>query len=283
MLELRSLRPADIEDAMALSTQAGWNQLPADWERLLSLAPEGCFAGTLDDDLVATTTVVTHGDVSWIGMVLVEEGHRGQGYGSRIFERGLEYAREEGGRVVGLDATHLGEPIYETYGFETVATVFRWQGDLAAPDGRSVDPERVRELTAADADDLAAFDRRRVGADRGRLLRELLAEEGVRGYRRDGTDGTLEGYAIIRPGRTHLHVGPVVADREGIAPLLGAVAADLGGREVIVDAPADDRIADHLESGGLERDRELVRMTHPDPERALLGESVRAFAGFAFG
>ncbi len=281
MLELRSLRPADVDDAMALSRQAGWNQVPADWERLLSLAPEGCFAGWVDGDLVATATVVTYGPVSWIGMVLVDEDHRSQGYGSRIFERGLEYAREAGGRIIGLDATHLGEPIYGKYGFETVATVFRWQGELAS-DGTGADPDRVRQLSSADGDDLAAFDRRQAGVDRGDLLEELLGEEGVRGYGLDGPDGALAGYAIVRPGRTHRQIGPIVADGEGIAPLLSAVAADLDG-SVIVDAPADDPIAPHLAAMGLERDRELLRMTYPEPEPALLGESVRAFTCFAFG
>ncbi|WP_114576393.1 GNAT family N-acetyltransferase [Saliphagus sp. LR7] len=282
MLELRSLRPADVDDAMALSTQAGWNQVPADWERLLSLASEGCFAGTVEGELVATATVVTYGDVAWIGMVLVDEDHRSRGYGSRIFERGLEYAREAGDRIVGLDATHLGEPIYGKYGFETVATVFRWQGELASG-GTGVDPDRVRQLSSTDADDLATFDRHRVGVDRSGLLRELLGEEGVRGYGLDGPDGALAGYAVVRPGRTSRQIGPLVADREGIAPLLSAVGVDVGSQQVIVDAPADDPVAGHLAATGLERDRELVRMTHPEAEPALLGGSVRAFTCFAFG
>lgn len=281
MLELRSLRPADVADAVALSTQAGWNQRPADWDRFLELAPEGCFAGTVEGDLVATATVVTYGPVSWIGMVLVEEDHRSRGYGGRIFERALEYAREEGGRIVGLDATPLGAPIYEDEGFERVGTVFRWQGK-PVPGGLDVHPHEARGLAPSDADALAAFDRGRVRADRGDLLRALLAEEGVEGYRWDGADGDLGGYAFVRPGRTNDQIGPLVADREGIAPLLSAVAIDLD-EGVIVDAPDGDPVADHLSAMGLERDRELLRMTYPDPEPALFGESVRAFTCFAFG
>lgn len=98
MLDVRPLTADDLDAARGLSTQAGWNQIAADWRRFLRLSPTGCFAGVVDDEVVATTAVITYGtDVSWIGMVLVDERHRGQGYGSRIFERGLEYAEREGG------------------------------------------------------------------------------------------------------------------------------------------------------------------------------------------
>ena len=52
------LRSGDLEGALRLSTQAGWNQIAADWERILALSPEGCVAGRMDGHLVATATVV---------------------------------------------------------------------------------------------------------------------------------------------------------------------------------------------------------------------------------
>lgn len=291
MFEIRSLTDDDLEDAMELSTQVGWNQIDADWERFLSLCPEGCFAGTIDGELVATTTVITYGDdVSWIGMVLVDEDHRSQGYGGRIFERGLEYARECGGDVVGLDATHLGEPIYQKYGFEGVAPVFRWHGTLREHEPRNLGCDerspRVERLESRHVDSLCEFDRRHVGADRSALLRELLAESDVRGYyASDPRDsGRIDGYAIARPGRTSWQLGPIVtADSSAIGPLLRTASTALDGRDVIVDAPERDPVTSQLASIGLSRDRELVRMTYPGAAPALLTDEVRAFVDFASG
>ncbi|MCU4743264.1 GNAT family N-acetyltransferase [Natronoglomus mannanivorans] len=291
MLEIRSLTDDDLEDAMELSTQVGWNQIGADWERFLSLSPEGCFAGTVDGELVATTTVITYGDdVSWIGMVLVDEDHRSQGYGGQIFERGLEYARERGGDIVGLDATHLGEPIYQKYGFEGVATVFRWRGTLREHEPGSLECDErapcVERLESRHVDTLCEFDRRHVGTDRSALFRKLLAEPDVRGYyASDSPDSSrLDGYAIARPGRTGWQIGPIVtADSSAIGPLLRTVSIELDGRDVIVDAPERDPVTSQLESIGLSRDRELVRMTYPTTEPALLTDSVRSFVDFAFG
>lgn len=287
MLEVRSLTVDDLDAARRLSTQAGWNQIRADWRRFLTLSPTGCFAGTVDGEVVATTAVITYGsDVSWIGMVLVDERYRGRGYGSRIFERGLEYAANEGGAVVGLDATHLGEPIYRKYGFERVEPVFRWQGVLQRA-GRTTEArtasERIERISGGDVGPVHDFDRERVGVDRSALLRELFDEPDVRGYiARESR--TVTGYAIVRPGRTDRQIGPIVAARpETVDPLIRTIGAEFEGSDVIVDAPERTALASSLEEHGLSRDRELVRMTHPGPESILTTDSVYAFLDFAFG
>lgn len=287
MLDVRPLTADDLDAARGLSTQAGWNQIGADWERFLRLSPAGCFAGVVDDEVVATTAVITYGtDVSWIGMVLVDERHRGQGYGSRIFERGLEYAERKGDNVIGLDATHLGEPIYRNYGFEPVEPVFRWQGTLRRAERPAEDragPERIERISAADVEPVRSFDRERVGVNRSVLLQELLEEPDVSGYvAREST--AITGYAVVRPGRTDRQIGPVVARRaETVDSLLRAVAANFEREDVIVDTPDRVAVSASLERVGLSRDRELVRMTYPRPEPALTTDAVYAFLDFAFG
>jgi hypothetical protein len=52
---------------------------------------------------------------------------------------------------------------------------------------------------------------------------------------------------------------------------------------VIVDAPDRAVLSSALERRGLARDRELVRMTRPEPESVLTTDSVYAFLDFAFG
>ncbi len=43
----------DISAAMALVEAAGWNQTPADWQRVIEYQPRGCYKATLDNRLVA--------------------------------------------------------------------------------------------------------------------------------------------------------------------------------------------------------------------------------------
>lgn len=236
-MEIGRLTLDDLPSAVALSTQAGWNQTPEDWRRILALSPEGCVAGRLDGRLVATATAAFPAPgIAWIGMVLVDQACRGQGLGTRILERALSVKAE----VAGLDATDLGRPLYLKLGFQDVAPIDRWGGTPreGPTDARAGSIERVLEL-----------DRAALGVDRSALLRRLAAEPGVQVL------ATRDGYAILRPGRTRSHLGPMVAVDP--LPLLRAAA----GRALIVDVPGRPDLESAFTEAGLKVERRLTRMT----------------------
>jgi GNAT superfamily N-acetyltransferase len=279
-IRIDALTAADLEGALRLSVQAGWNQTPADWRRILDLAPDGCFAGRLDGRLVATSTVVAYGRApGWIGMVLVDEGCRGQGHGSAILGRAIEHARARCGDAFGLDATDLGRPVYLKSGFADVAPVDRWEGPL-----RELPPAgAVEELERSSFDEVAALDREACGADRSELLLHLMHEPDVAGWvcRRDGR---LEGYAFHRPGRERGHLGPAVAEETAVlGSLLSRAAVRLRGARVLLDAPRDPGLAGLLEKSGLAVQRRLTRMTFARSQPLLLGDRIGAFTAFEWG
>src|SRR6476619_1151636 len=115
--EIRLLFESDSPAAMRLKEAAGWNQTEEDWRRLLALEPNGCFAAVKDDRLVGTTTTTTYGnELAWIGMVLVDPHERRQGIATKLMNVAMDYLN---GKVatVKLDATALGKPVYEKFGF----------------------------------------------------------------------------------------------------------------------------------------------------------------------
>lgn len=281
-IEIERLTAADVDDAWRLSTQVGWNQTEADWQRLLDLFPDTCFAGRLEDELIATSTLATYGDVGWIGMVLVDESHRRRGYGSELFERALEAAHDRGLEIVGLDATDAGREVYRQYGFKSVVGIDRWAGSLQreAVDGNNDGTERVESID--DIDSVADFDRTQVGVDRSALLEHVIDADGATALRLD-RDGRMRGYAVVRPGRTQKQVGPVVAESsDGAATLLTCVA-ERTDEPVIVDALRGDRTESLLRRFGLDVQRRLHRMTEGEPRSALDGDAVVAAAGFEWG
>lgn len=256
-MEIGRLTLDDLPAAVALSTQAGWNQTPEDWRRILALSPEGGFAGRLDGRLVATaTSAFPAPGIAWIGMVLVDEACRGQGLGTRILERALSVKAE----VVGLDATDLGRPLYLKLGFKDVAPIDRWGGTPAEgpTDAREGAIERALEL-----------DREALGVDRSALLRRLAAEPGVRLLAR------RDGYAFLRPGRNRSHLGPMVASDP--LPLLRAAA----GRALLVDVPRRPELEAAFTEAGLKVERRLTRMTLGEPKRVLL--NAAAAVAFEWG
>ncbi len=274
--DVRPLRREDLPEALRLSTQAGWNQVAADWVRILHIAPGGCLAGWLDGRLVATATVVSFGKTAqWIGMVLVDESLRGQGFGSTMFTRVLELARSLGGDAVGLDATHLGRPVYLKQGFVDVAPIDRWSGVLRSL-GASEGLERVDRSTF---DGVAALDRAACGADRSEFLLHLMNEPDVVGVTAPGS-----GFGFLRPGRNRAHVGPLVASDDAVCSrLLSRLAGLADGSEVLLDALQTPATSALLERHGLEVARQLTRMTFGTPQQLLMGDPVRAVVSFEWG
>lgn len=275
-MEIRQLRETDLDAAMDLVRAAGWNQTEDDWRRLLERFHETCFGGWVSGDLVATSTLASYQDrLGWVGMVLVDEAHRGRGYGSAIFEAALDAGMEAGLDVIGLDATDAGRRVYDRYGFERTAGISRWRGtlDLSTPEG-VVEFERP--------DRVAAFDAAHCGVDRTPLLGQLLESESVTGLLNVRHGDTI-GYAVVRPGRICHQVGPVVADdRDALERLLGAVTTYVDD-QVVLDALRNGWVTEALETAGLDVSRRLHRMTHEERRPALDGEGVVAATGFEWG
>jgi GNAT superfamily N-acetyltransferase len=272
------LRKDELEGAMRLSTQAGWNQTPVDWIRLFDLAPDGCFAGRLDGALVATSTLASYGNrVHWIGMVLVDEACRGQGFGSKMLARTVERGRERGG-TVGLDATDLGRPVYLKQGFLDVAPIDRWRGELKVRGARS----DLELLDRTNFDEVVTLDHLACGADRSEFLLHLMHEPGVFGV--VSRRGSVTGFGLLRPGLNWSHVGPIVAtDDQTQGELLDRLAQLAEGKTVLLDALTIPATSAILERHGLAVSRRLTRMAIGSAAPVLMSDRVRAIASFEWG
>ena len=70
----------DIEIAMHLKNEEGWNQTEKDWELLIKNSHNICLVAEYQQKVIGTATAINYSDkVAWIGMVLVNKKYRGQG------------------------------------------------------------------------------------------------------------------------------------------------------------------------------------------------------------
>jgi GNAT superfamily N-acetyltransferase len=280
-LRFDALTAADLDGALRLSTQAGWNQTAADWKRLLDLCPDGCIAGRRGGRLVATATLASYGrDAHWIGMVLVDESERGQGFGKEILSRAIRRGLDRGSEAIGLDATDLGRPVYLKQNLVDVAPIDRWGGILRPTASAS----SVDLLDRSSFEEVAALDRDAVGLDRSELLLHLAGEPEVLAWVGRTEGGAVGGYAFLRPGRQHAHLGPVVAEDPAVyGALLSAAALHRPGTSVLVDVLRDPGTGGVLARSGLEVRRRLMRMTYRRPQPLLMGPRVGAATAFEWG
>ncbi len=260
-LPVRDLRPSDLAAAVALSAAVGWNQVQDDWRLLLDLGhPVG-----VDDDagrLAATAATLPSGPhVAWISMVIVRADHRRRGIATALLERCADEIAA-GGRTPGLDATPAGREVYRRLGFQDSWTLARWRRTAAGPLA-PVDPPAgllVRPIDAGDLGAIATLDRTASGVHREPLLSRLAARSSAFAAVAESRTGAC-GFVLGRDGRTATHLGPLVAESEGVARSLARHALERIVTPVTLDAAdAAAGFTRWLEASGFAVERPFTRM-----------------------
>jgi GNAT superfamily N-acetyltransferase len=268
------LREEHGEGGARLSAEASWNQTADDW-RVMIRHGQGWGRFTQTGQLVATTLLLPYDQrIAWLAMVLVAERHRHQGIASTLLSQALQRC-DELGLAAGLDATPEGRRVYRPHGFQDLFGLQRFQ--CARPRHRAVEVEGValRELGTIDAKRVISLDAEVFGVARPEVVIYLQNAEPRRAVVAKST-GRLVGFALARPGRQSLHLGPVTAQRAEIAQALVSRALAGARGPIVIDVPDhQDRFQAWLTSAGFVPVRPFTRMLRGT---AALGDAKRAFA-----
>ena len=246
--EVRVLERRDVTWAIRLTSLENWGYTRADFQRLLALEPEGCFAARIGGKRVGITCSTSYEKVAFIGAVIVDPSVRGKHVGEAMMNRTLAYLDGRGVETVRLNAYLNVVPFYERLGFRAEYENIRYHGKVAASGAIA----GVRPAAEGDLSAVAHFDSFYFGASRDRLLARLrrefpqnflvvVDEGGVRGYIVANVDG---GSAEIGPWVVNPTMPEVAGD------LLHALLDRLGPREVGLTAPTPNehhaRLAEEL-------------------------------------
>lgn len=260
MLMVRRMTAGDLSFGDSLRDLAGWNQTREDWERFLDLPSKGCFVAEWDGRPAGTATTICYGEaVAWIGMVLVHPGYRKRGIGTALLEECLTALKGIG--CVKLDATPLGQPLYEKMGFRVEWGLARWELTReqagAAEDmnsGNGIELTLLQDLEQA-----VELDERAFGIRRGELIRSLAASGAIKLW---GQSKKGSGFGFLRRGARAKYLGPVAATEQTVGESLVLDLCRRAGHErVFWDIPEENLAATRLaERLGFRRQRPLVRM-----------------------
>jgi GNAT superfamily N-acetyltransferase len=257
----------DLDDALALSTTAGWNQRLDDWRMLLRLAPAGSFASVIEGRIIGTAIGIDYGGFGWIAMMLVDPAYRGRGVGRCLLEAALGAVPPD--RPIRLDATPLGRPLYERYGFTDESTLTRYVADVLpsrvlAPVDRRRKSLRADQMRAADLHAVIHQDEEVFRGNRSAVLEWAWRSAPQYGKVVHSGTGLLQ-YCFGRQGRLFVQIGPIVAgDDESAEALVSAAMMWTGGRPIGVDVfDAQHRFSEWLLALGFQRQRPLFRMRRP--------------------
>jgi len=285
-MQIRTMTEKDIPAGTRLKDIAGWNQTEADWRIFLNAGRDGCFVADVDDVVRGTAaTIVYGGRFAWVGMVLVDPEYRGHGIGTTLLKKCLEYLDSIQVPCIKLDATPLGEPIYERLGFASEYELERWtlkrrKEDL--PRQGQTDPDE--SMPAPLLENVLKADREVFGADRSAVLR-AVNRAAPRFTDSVWNTGGMEGYAFGRRGSFADHLGPWIAKDEATGHrILDRFLAQSSREVVLTDcSKANPFIKRILQARGFEYSRPLARMFRGRNEYPGQPELVCAILGPEFG
>ena len=270
----RPLDERDLNSAVALSCEAGWNQTGADWRLFVELGGVICLLR--DGRVIATAATLPYaGSFAWISMVLVTASERRQGLASWLLRRCVDdlSARK---LVPMLDATPAGRAVYRRLGFQDHWTLQRLIGRTLRMPAAGTSGATMRSIGAADWPRLIAYDTAIFGTDRGGLLRRLaprLRDTALIAER----DGKTAGFLLGRDGRVMNQLGPLLAEDDAVALDLLSRAVGSVPSPIAVDVPDRHvKLRGWLTSLGFAAERPLTRMAY-GTSRAF-DDAARLFA-----
>ena len=274
----RALGPEHAESLVALSAEAGWNQVAADWRFMLERGGGVGMADEAGTWVASAIALPLAPRLSWLSMVLTTKAWRGRGIGTHLLRRCIEMVRARGA-AAGLDATELGRPVYLPLGFADLYALKRRHLDRA-PESITAPPGiRMRRIAASDLPAVAAYDAPRSAMERGPILAHLQGRAPYLAFVAEAGERIL-GFVMGRDGRIAHHIGPIVAESEEIALALAAQAGIAANPPFILDVP--DRHAGTqrwLEASGAVSPRGYVRLVLGDAPGLAANERVFAIAG----
>ncbi len=257
----RRLVSNDVDNALLLSREAGWNQTVQDWRLMLGFGLGFGFE-TVDKRLVATALTVPHGNsVVWVSMVLVTKEFRQRGLATRLLSSCIESTTGKSSSLV-LDATETGRLVYEQVGFQPLHGLHRMHR-RAATRSAPIPIKRIPVSCTAKSDlpEIIKVDKTAFGADRSVVLRHLHEWQPSMAFSVRTPNKDLRGYVFGREGSHAFQLGPLVAEDDDTAVALIARALDGVAGPVYIDALDGQGLFRYwLEQNGFQPQRSFTRM-----------------------
>lgn len=230
--------------------------------RYLALQPDGVFIAKDGESVVGFGAALDYGPFAYIGLMSVHPSHQKRGIGHLLMEHLLTWLESHGCATVLLDATSVGFPLYQHYGFSTDDTtiVLRRTNSTSLPTqpATSIALLQSEELVA-----LTAFDAPYFGATRATVLSSYYADNSQRVLVARDMSGQLTGYLIAQPNV----LGPWVTLNAEIAEqlLLQALTLPFASEPSVFTSAQNHHALHLLERYGFTPQRTLRHMRKGKP------------------
>ena len=277
MLRIKRMQPKDIAFAVRLTDQEEWGITPSALRRLMRLNPRGCFIAYEGITRIGLTTTTVYGkELAWIGNVIVDVDHRGMHMGQSLVEHAVAFLQKSNVKHIALYCFNEREKFYENLGFVKDTQFIRLRRGAARPKhyenpSQSFEPPTLAKVMAAD--------RKAFGADRSKLIRDVLHEK-AGWYIGSGRDTSSASFLMAREYSDDYEFGPWVCTNplhDDPDEMLNRALTVIRPAPVEISCLQNNRGAVHtLKAHEFRKVREGYRMFFE--QRSDLGNDVLQFA-----
>lgn len=212
MYTVRNAQLNDMSFIMELAENEGWNPGLSDKKSFFCADPNGFFIGELDGEQIGCISAVSYGSFGFIGLYIIKEGYRGNGYGMVLWNNALSRLQDCN---IGLDGVVAQQANYKKSGFRLAHRNLRFEGVIeTTPLSRAVVPAESIPF-----DTIADYDVRCFPAARKAFLSNWInmPYSHTLGYY---WNDKVYGYGTIRQCVHGYKIGPLFADTCEIAESL---------------------------------------------------------------
>jgi ribosomal protein S18 acetylase RimI-like enzyme len=227
-MEIRPVKLADVDSALALINAEGWEYSKEEIERMIRLDPGGSFF-YIDHKPVGVITTVTFGRTGVIGHLVVSKDARGRRVGQSLLKHAVDCLETAGIESIILYATPDGERLYKRYGFAVRGLAYATKA-INNGEYDSSRTELLGRVVSKDLEQIIMMDQELFGDDRGKMIRHLHDEFPAHSFKAE-RDGRIVGYAFGRKSSVARDLGPwgcTSTDRNDAEAVFGACVQSMG-------------------------------------------------------
>jgi ribosomal protein S18 acetylase RimI-like enzyme len=218
-VSIHPLSDADLEAAASVLRSAF--QRSGNWIFELRFTrgfqPDGYFGAYQNGMLVGMVGAIIYPTFAHVGLMAVHSEFQQQGIGLALMEHLLTWLDEKNISPVLLDASEMGQFLYEKLGFVAYERVYVLQRHRDSPVSKQF--SQVFPINKSDLAALAEIDVEYFGSKRSSVLQALLETYPERGFLLRDEQGQIKGYLFAQEKR----IGPwVMQERTDAEPLLKA-------------------------------------------------------------
>ncbi|MQQ10313.1 GNAT family N-acetyltransferase [Epibacterium sp. SM1979] len=270
----------DLPLLQELTVGVFWPHRDRDLELLIQLGQGYLALDEIGRPLSSAMKFQMGPDFAMLGMMITAPRLQTLGTGRWLLQQIMGAC---GNRDLRLSATRAGYRLYETAGFQPVATIRQQQGiarEIYLPE--PVPDTEVRALEEADWATLIELDTGAYGVGRETVIQALKVKSECIVAEKAGK---IVGYAMIRNFGRGQVIGPVVADCDELAmQLIAPLIQTRTGKFLRIDTPVEDgQLTAFLSAAGLGLFDTVTEMYKGKQRRATSGAVMYGLAAHSLG